>query len=472
MTGFADRIYAKMPVLAQHAMVSAYGFYWNRQRFGGQYRMQARAYQSRELYSTDEWHAYTEQRLREALVLAFTRVPHYREAWKHLVTTAQLRKFTVKDLASLPPLEKATARDNPLELLIDGRTQKRHQIQHTSGSTGTPVRTFWLPEELSDSLAIRHTRYSAFAGVGYDRPRATFSGRLVEPNPQSKGPYYRFNIVERQVYFSAFHLGPETAQQYVDALRRHRIEWITGYSNSIYQLAQHILDQQIEAPQIKAVITTSEKLTSEMRLAIAKAFGAHVHEEYAAVEGLFFACDNEYGQLLVSPDCGLIELVDERMQPVPVGEYGEVLVTGFTRLSQPMIRYRIGDTAAFSDEEPLCGRGMPVLKEVLGRTEDTIYGPDGRRMVRFHGIFVNQPHVREGQVIQERLDHIRVKVVTKPGYSEADTKDIISRVQQRLTSQVHVEVELVDHIERTKAGKFRAVISNLSPEERTNVPRS
>lgn len=469
MAGIAERVYKHLPTVAQHGAVTVYGLYWNRRRFGKHFEKAAAGYRQRERFSPEEWQAYSQQKLREILALAFTRVPYYQDHWRGIVTADQLRKFTVQDMASLPPLEKAAARDNPTSLLIDGRPQKGHRIHHTSGSTGTPIATYWLPVEHSNSLALRHTRYSAFAGVGYDKPRATFSGRMVEPDPDSKGPYYRFNLVERQVYFSAFHLGPKTVQQYVDALKRHKVEWITGYSNSIYQMAQLMLDQQIDTPPIKAVITTSEKLTMDMREVIGQAFRTKVYEEYGSVENLFFACDNEYGQMLVSPDCGLIEVVDRDFRPVPIGEYGEVLATGFTRTSQPMIRFRIGDLAAFSDETPKCGRGMPVLHEVLGRVEDTIFGPDGRRMVRFHGIFVDQPHVQEGQVIQEQLDLIRVRVVPKPGFGEADVQDITVRIQQRLTNRMRVIVETVEHIERTKAGKVRAVICKLSDAERSRV---
>ena len=75
--------------------------------------------------------------------------------------------------------------------------------------------------------------------------------------------------------------------------------------------AAHDSDQNISAPEIKAVITTSEKLTPEMRQVICEAFHTKVYEEYSCVENAFFACDNEFGQLLVSPDCGLIEIVNE-----------------------------------------------------------------------------------------------------------------------------------------------------------------
>lgn len=471
MAGFADKVYANLPTIGQNLAVTAYGLYWNRLRFGGAFNAELSAFRARERFSKEAWQACVETRLRDLLVLAFTRVPYYREAWKGLVTIEQLQCFTVADLAALPPLEKQVARDHPEMLLVDGQPDKRHHIFPTSGSTGTPVNSYWLPQELQRSLAIREARSCGFAGVSYKLPRATFSGRMVEPDPRSSGPFHRFNRVEKQVYFSAFHLSPSTAKQYVGALEKHRVIWMTGYSNSIYQLAQFVLDQGISAPKLKAVITTSEKVTPEMRNVIERAFSTRVYEEYGTVEDAFYVCENEYGEKLINPDAGIMELVDERSQLVPAGEQGEVLATGFIRPSQPLIRYRIGDMAVLDDRLPLCGRNMPILREVLGRVEDTVYGPDGRRMVRFHGIFVNQPHVQEGQIVQESLHHIRARIVPKQGFGEPDKREVINRIQQRLTEDMQVTVELVDRIERTKAGKFPAVVCNLSPEERSKVMR-
>lgn len=469
MAGLTDKLYRHLPIFAQHGAVTVYGLYWNRLRFGGAFEREAAAFRARERFSKAQWDAHVEAQLRNLLVLAFTRVPYYRQAWRGLVTEQQLHRFRIEDLPALPPLEKHIARDDPESLLVDGRPNKRHRIFPTSGSTGTPVNSYWLPEEIQRSLAIREARSCGFAGVSYKQPRATFSGRLVEPDPNSKGPFHRFNWAEKQVYFSAFHLSPGNARQYVQALENHRVVWITGYSNSIYQLAQFALDQDISIPKIKAVITTSEKVTPEMRQVIEQAFSTRVYEEYGTVEDAFYVCENEYGEKLINPDAGIIELVDDHFQPVPAGEQGEVLATGFIRSSQPLIRYRIGDMAVLGNQSPRCGRNMPVLSEVLGRVEDTVYGPDGRRMVRFHGIFVNQPRVQEGQIVQESLTHIRARIVPKSGFSEADKRDVIARIQQRLTGDMQVTVELVPHIERSKAGKFRAVICQLSPEERERI---
>ena len=65
MAGIAEKIYTKMPVLIQHAMVSGYGLYWNRRRFGQYYQAAADGYRARERFTSEEWQAYTQQKLRE-----------------------------------------------------------------------------------------------------------------------------------------------------------------------------------------------------------------------------------------------------------------------------------------------------------------------------------------------------------------------------------------------------------------------
>jgi len=460
----ADSVYRHSPILLQNALVSAYGYYWKWTRLAGAYKQECQKLQRREAWTSEQWEAHSNQQLRALLRTTF-QAPYYKKVWDEVGLTSQdVETITIQDIVRLPILEKSVARDTPDSLLINGRPPRGAIIIHTSGSSGTPVKTYRLPRERQLGLAFRE-RACRFAGITYELPRGTFGGRISVPEPASNGPFHRYNFAERQVYLSAFHLRPETAYQYVEALIRHKTQWLTGYGYSIFELAQMVLEQNLKAPQLKAVITTSEKITPYMRNAIEAAFSTKVYEEYGTVEDVFFVCECEYGRKHINTDAGILEIVDENFQPVPAGQEGEVLGTGFIRFSQPMIRYRIGDRAILSADPCPCGRQMPVLQEVVGRLEDTIYGPDGRRMVRFHGIFTDQPNIREGQIIQETLTHIRVRVVPKPNFSQSDAQDIVHRIHQRLTDKVNVTVERVPRIERTSRGKFRAVICNLSDEE-------
>lgn len=452
-----DPLYARLPVWGQHLAVSAYGIYWRWLRFGPGYSDFLHAYLEREKYSFSDWQAWSQHQVTELLKLALIQVPYYRDTWDE----KQKRSALAGDIQGLPLLEKDPIRANPRAFIRQDLHPRRDYSFYTSGSSGTPIASIWTRPEIRASLAIREARSARWAGVSFSRPRATFSGRMVEPNPLSRGPYHRFNLAEKQVYLSPFHLRPDTASHYVHALEKHKVGWLTGYAISYYLLGKFILDQNIPVPPLKAIITTSEKVTAEMRQVMEKAYRCRVFEEYSTVENVLFASECEHGKLHLSPDAGFVEILRPDGTPCAPGETGEVVATCLMRNYQVFIRYRLGDLAAWDSEACPCGRAMPIIKEVVGRIEDVVIGPDGRQMVRFHGVFINQPHVREGQVIQESLDHIRVKIVPTGNFGTPDVQDIIHRVQQRLGESIRVDVETVTEIPRTKAGKFQAVISNI-----------
>jgi phenylacetate-CoA ligase len=458
----AERVYTRLPVWAQHAAVSTYGLHWYRLRFGPGFRRHVREYARRSRFSAEEWQTWQTTRLREVLSAAADHVPYFRDAW------SRQQKAAAREgrLSELPKLGKQPLRADPWAFARSDRKPRRRLQFHTSGSTGTPCVSIWTVEELRRSMALREARSARWAGVSFRRPRATFSGRLVEPDPASRGPFYRFNLVERQVYFSAFHLSPDNAEAYVEALRRHRVAWLTGYAVSSHLLARFILERGLEAPQLAAVITTSEKLTPAMRRTIEAAFRCPVYEEYSTVENVIFASECEHGKLHVSPDAGILEILRDDGTPCEPGEEGEVVATGLLRDYQPLIRFEVGDLAAWDGEPCPCGRALPILREVMGRIEDVVLTADGRRTVRFHGIFLDLPNIREGQIVQETLSRIRVRIVPEPGFGPSDAHRMETRVRQRLGAEIDVEVETVERIPRTAAGKFQAVVSLLERPKR------
>jgi len=451
----AERIYRHFPTWAQHGAVSIYGIGWYWRRFGPGFRRYLDEYARREHFTAREWERWQSRRLREVLAAAADHVPHYRKQWDR-----EARKAAREGrLTELPLLGKQALRAQPESFVRTDRAPRARLVFHTSGSTGTPVASIWTVGELRRSMALREVRSARWAGVSFKRARATFSGRIVEPDPQSPGPFYRFNLVERQVYLSPFHLSATTAPRYVEALRRHRSEWLTGYAVSFYLLAKFILEQGLVLPPLKAVVTTSEKVTPEMRRVMERAYRCRVYEEYSTVENILFASECAHGRLHVSPDAGVVEIVRPDGTACEAGEVGEVVATSLLRDYQPSVRLRLGDLAVWDPEPCPCGRAMAVLQEVVGRIEDVVVAPDGRRMVRFHGVFVDLPHVREGQIVQEAADRIRIKVVATPEFGPRDAAEMIARVRQRLGPTVRVEVETVDAIPRTAAGKFQAVVS-------------
>jgi len=453
-----DQIYASSPVWFQNFLVTGYGLYWHWLRFCGSYKSHLSEYQQREYFSEEEWLSFQQDQLKKLLSICIRSVPYYRDNWSKSEKEAALKGI----LSGLPFLEKDAIRKNPKSFCRDDVHPFPKLTHHTSGTTGTPIQSIWRISEYRNALALREARSANWVETSFTEPRATFSGRMVEPNPSRMDAVYRFNAVEKQVYFSAFHLKPETAAQYVDALRKHQIVWLTGYAVSYFLLAKYILEQNIPVPVLKAVITTSEKLTPSMRGVMQKAYGCNIYEEYSTVENALFASECEQGRLHVSPDVSIVEILRPDGSLCEPGEVGEVVTTCLMRSYQPLIRFRLGDLAAWDPEPCPCGRKMPVIKEVVGRIEDVVTGPDGRQLVRFHGIFADQPNIIEGQIIQETRNDFTVKVVPTGAFASADISNIVQRMRQRLGPDINIKVEKVQEIPRTKSGKFRSVISKVN----------
>jgi len=455
--GKTDRLYQRSPLWLQNGMVSLYGAWWHWLRFGGNYPKYRDKLRQREFFTSDQWQEFQQARLIDLLKLCVNEVPYYKNNWSQSHKQSALEG----DLSKLPLLEKQALRGFESSFYRQASGGLFKQTFHTSGTTGTPISTTFTLAELRKSLAVREVRSANWAGVSFAQPRATFSGRMVELDPEEKQHVFRYNASEKQVYFSAFHLGPTTANRYVEALKKHKVVWLTGYAVSYYLLARYILEQQIEVPPLKAVITTSEKLTDQMRSVMEQAYGCKVYEEYSTVESALFASECEYGRLHVSPEVGIVEILRPDGTPCEPGEIGEVVATCLFRSYQPLIRFKLGDLAAWDPEPCPCGREMPVIKEVVGRLEDVVTGPDGRQLVRFHGIFTDQPHILEGQIIQEALTDFIVKIVPTPEFSEMDEDDVRQRMRQRLGASVNISIQKVESIQRTRSGKFQAVISKV-----------
>lgn len=455
--GKTDRFYQQSPLWLQNGMVSLYGFWWHRLRFGGDYQKSTEEIHKREFFTQVQWQDYQHNKLLELLKICVTEVSFYKNSW----SPAQQDAALAGDLTALPLLEKSSLRYAESSFFRTTSGGWFKQTFKTSGTTGTPISSTFTLSEVRESMAFREARSANWAGVSFTQPRATFSGRMVEPDPEEKQNVYRYNAAEKQVYFSAFHLKPSTARHYVEALHKHKVVWMTGYAVSFFLLARFILEQGLTVPPLKAVITTSEKLTDQMRSVMEKAYGCKVYEEYSTVESVLFASECEHGRLHVSPDVGIVEILRPDGSPCDSGEVGEVVATCLFRSYQPLIRFRLGDLAAWDAEPCPCGRQMPVIKEVVGRIEDVVTGPDGRQLVRFHGIFTDQPNIIEGQIMQETLTDFVVKVVPTQDFSEIDELNVTARMQQRLGAQVTVKIEKVDSIPRSASGKFKAVISKV-----------
>jgi len=474
MASFFERLYPYCPIPLQNLGISLYGRYWRRERFGQEYEKTVREFRERDHWSADQMGDYLNSALRNVVGRAFD-APYYREAWTAAgLLESDLSEITVGTLPRLPVLPKQDLRGTPLAFVSNGgRRPGRLRSYLTSGSTNTPIRTFCTRASHQRFVAAREVRSFGWAGTSVQKPRAMIGGRMVVPKGAAKPPFYRYNAIERQVYFSAYHIAPAHIANYVEGMNRYQPEVVTGYAFSQFLIANMMRDQGLSFDyRPVAAITSSEKLTLPMKRTIRETWGCRAWEEYGCVENCGLATECEHGRLHVSPDFGILEIVDEQNQPVPPGVNGRILCTGLLNDAQFLVRYDIGDMGSWSEEPCPCGRNhLPVLQEVAGRLEDVVVGPDGRQMVRFHGIFIGLPYVLEGQVVQQQVDRFQVRVVTEEGFGEEQIREIRRRFEQRL-GEVHVTVCKVQELERNARGKLQAVISHVKTPRTSGHPHS
>jgi phenylacetate-CoA ligase len=464
-----EKLYPYAPVWAQNLGISLYGLTYRRERQGGNFARYVDEFRRRDRWSRDEMAAYVQGQLRDFLVPAFENVPYYRQKWGQAgVESGDLANISLADLPRLPVTPKQDLRADPNAFVSRSVPQKQLKRYYSSGSTGTPLTCIYTSDAHRKFVAAREVRSFGWAGTTMLDSRSMLGGRLIVPRAHSRAPYHRYNWIEKQVYLSCFHISPERVHHYVETLNRYRPRVLTGYASAHYLLARRMIQQDVRLNyKPDALVLSSEKLTPDMKDWIRQAFHARAYQEYGSVENCALATECERGTLHVNPDFGIVEIVDDDGSPVPPGAEGRIVCTGLLNKAQPLVRYDIGDRAAWASSPCACGRDhLPALQEIVGRVEDVVVGHDGREMVRFHGVFINLPHVLEGQIIQESLDLIHVKVVAMTGFGEKEERAIRERITRGRLGPIHVRVECVPELERNERGKVRAVISRIPVAKR------
>lgn len=463
MSVIQNKIYPLMPVFIQNIMISSYGYQWQRRRFGGLYESSVKEAGNREFYTREQWEKYQTEALRNLLVHSFLNVPFYNERFSHAgFKESDLRNISIAGLKDLPYLEKEDLRVFGTSALLSKNPSKGIFIS-SSGSTGTPTKIF-IPQYFHQQwTALMEARVRNWAGVSRKTPRGMIGGRRVIPSAVGKPPYYRYNHFEKQTYFSAYHIRPETAMNYLEGMKRNGVEYMTGYAVSNYLLVKHFSDLMLNPPVLKAVITSSEKLTSEMRWTIEDIYHCKCFDSYSGCEACGLISETPEGILVVSPDAGIMEFLDEDGKNSAPGQSGEIVSTGLLNYDQPLIRYRIGDIAKLStDQSSVNGRHMVRIDEIEGRIEDTVVTNDGRSMVRFHGLYLDITGLKTGQLVQNDYDRFTLNlVVDKFSYQKEKAESVLTARLESQVGKAYIKFRYPELIEPESSGKIRAVKSEV-----------
>jgi phenylacetate-CoA ligase len=451
-----ERLYHVLPVPLQNVAVSLYGWKLRRQR------RTRRTVQYRQMLDrTAKLHPselvrWMKQRVGGFVHEALSNVPYYRQ----LKLDANVWRTGNADvnvlLESLPVIDRLDVRSRGPQFR---RADVRDQFTlSTSGTTGSPMLIYCDRESRALHYAF-FDRLWASVGVRADKDwRATFYGRTILPPSQRRSPYWRYDIAQRNVLFSSYHISRESVSAYADELRRISPSLIVGYPSSLSRLSELALQEGCDMPRPSMVMTTAEMLSERQRAAIERAFGVRVTDQYGCTEMTHFVAQCSRGSYHIHLEHGLVEILREDGSACSHDEVGQVVVTGLVNRAMPLLRYRIGDLASLNSELCTCGSPFPVLGRLVGRSDDVLHFASGRAVGRFDPVFKGFTEVLEAQIEQTSPASLIVRLVPSVGYRDEVAQKIVWEMQKRVGDEVSIGVELVDTIRRGPGGKFPAVI--------------
>jgi len=416
--------------------------------------------------SRSELEAWQWAKIQQLVRYACQHVPYYRERYQgEGIHPEDIKSW--QDFQALPFLTREDV-NRHLDRLVAPHWQGKAQPNETGGSTGQPMR-FFVEKSFWWWNAALEFRGRGWYGVREGDKMAWVWGAQRDMPDWSWKSRLKARLM-RQRYLNAFSLSEARMQAFAEMLVRWQPMMFRAYASALSLFAQYLKERGITDIRPRLIETTAEKVTGPQRELLEEVFHCPVADCYSARELGTIAYQCEMGGLHVC-ETRYLEIVANG-QVAPPGQLGEIVVTSLTQFAMPLIRYQIGDMGLYEADTCPCGRGLPVLREVVGRTHDFLVTADDQFV---HGeffayLFRVKPEVTRYQVHQPDREHLEVRLVCKQTVDPAWLEYVRNEIQARFGEAMHISLEVVDHIELTPAGKHRFIISEIRPDFKGTAP--
>lgn len=405
-------------------------------------------------------------RLRAMLVDVGQHVPYYRDLFARLGFEPS-KVTSVTDLRRLPLLGKSEIRSESDRFRHDHATDLARF--NTGGSSGEPL-VFYIGKERTSHDVGAKWRATRWWGVDIGDPEVVVWGSPIELGAQDRLRQIRDRVM-RTSLLPAFEMSKEKLDGFVADLRARRPAMLFGYPSALSHIARHAeaCGQRMDDLGIRVAFVTSERLYDDQRATISRVFGCPVANGYGGRDAGFIAHECPKGGMHISAEDIVVELIDQDGQPVPDGQSGEIVVTHLATGHFPFIRYRTGDMAVRGATACACGRGLPVLQEIQGRSTDFVVASDGTVMHGLALIYVvrDLDGVQAFKIVQESLNQTVIQLVVDDRFGDATRQQVIDGIRRRLGAEVTVDLQILPRLEPERSGKFRYVVSKVQAQVTT-----
>lgn len=413
----------------------------------------------------DELKKYQSDQLTKLVIHAYDNVPFYKSRLNN-VNINPHKDSLVDYFHHIPLLTKSDIQNHLPELSASNLAQNSLVPNKTGGSTGKPIHYFHDKDRV-DFLKAIELRHNEWAGWSCgDKIGVLWGARQdINTKPTIKDAL-RKALVDRFLILDTSSLTEEKMVKFAHDLNEFRPKGLLAYANSLYEFAKFIDDNSIKCVSPHSIITSAEILHEHERTKIEKVFGCKIYNRYGCREVAVIASECEaHNGLHVAADSLYLEVLKDDGAHAEAGEEGDIIITDMFNIGMPFIRYRIEDRGVFTDRKCPCGRTLPLIESVTGRTTDFLITPEG---VKVSGasitiyLIANARGIKQAQFIQDKRNEIVLKLVKGNDYSDETLKYLSAKMPDFFGNNLRVIYEFVEEIPKTSSGKYRFSICNVN----------
>lgn len=364
----------------------------------------------------------------------------------------------------LPVMTKKDFQKPLIERLSKGFSLKNVYVNKTSGSSGDPF--IFAKDKFSHALTWA-TNMNRFGWHGIDfnsSYQARFYGIPLDFMGNTKERFKDF--LGNRFRFSIFDLSDAVLEGFLKEFKTRKFDYINGYTSSIVLFAKFLQQKNIVlttiCPTLKVCVVTSEMLFEEDKILLEKQFGVLIVNEYGASELDLIAFENPDGEWQVNSETLFIEILDPENNVLPYGKEGRIVITSLFNKAHPFIRYDIGDIGILDTKSM---PKKPILKKLVGRTNDVAVLPSGKKSpgLTFYyvtkSIIEDDGNVKEFVIKQTKIDTFDIEYVNQTELNLEQIQKIEAAIALYLETGLVFTFIRKEKLERSKSGKLKQFVS-------------
>ncbi|WPR72274.1 phenylacetate--CoA ligase family protein [Flavobacterium sp. NG2] len=374
---------------------------------------------------------------------------------------------TAENWETLPVLNKKNLQQPLKNRLSKNYSVNAIYLNKTSGSSGTPF--IFAKDKYCHALTwasnfMRFGWYDINLNTSY---QARFYGIPKDFLGHSKERFKDF--LSRRYRFSVFNLSDEVLNEFLTKFKTKKFDYINGYTSSIVLFAKFLQKKNIIlkdlCPSLKVCMVTSEMLFEEDKILLEKQLGIPIVNEYGASELDLIAFQNTNGEWQINSETLFIEILDENNKVLPYGSEGRIVITSLFNKAHPFIRYDIGDIGILDEKSTL---EKPILKKLIGRTNDVALLPSGKKspgLIFYYvtkSIIEDDGNVKEFTITQTQTDSFDVNYISDYPLSQPQVEKIQAAIISYLEPNLKFNFIRKTSLKRNKRGKLKQFTSELA----------